>query len=152
MHTRKDPHDSKRSKLTTDVAHFGRDGCVSMWRHMCTWGVAGVWALTPPLSLATAALRLAKVVGRCFQKFACTATICICHIQVQFALHTCQCYSKQLASALLQGHANHVLHVRDHAFLHVRGRNAFAVLCLYWNTICSYVRIRFQKSTNTLKM
>ena len=35
-----------------------------------TWGVAGVWALTPPLSLATAAFKLANVAGTCFQKFA----------------------------------------------------------------------------------
>ena len=35
-----------------------------------TWAVAGVWALTPPLSLATAAFKLAKVAGTCFQKFA----------------------------------------------------------------------------------
>ena len=60
-------------KLTTDVAQCRRDGCISRWRHMCTWGVAGVWALTPPLSLATAAFRFAKVAGRCFQKLAYTA-------------------------------------------------------------------------------
>lgn len=35
-----------------------------------TWGVAGVWALTPPLSLATATFKFAKVAGTCFQKFA----------------------------------------------------------------------------------
>ncbi len=40
----------------------------------------------------------------------------------------CQCHNKQLGSALLQGHANHVLHVRDHVFSACKGYS-LVLLC-----------------------
>ena len=49
---------------TVDFGEVGQGG------GELTWGVAGVWGLTPPLNLVRLAFRLARVAGRCRQKLA----------------------------------------------------------------------------------